>query len=181
MDTNKAAYWIALGVLALGLNSEYRNGNFVAVHQVAERAGSVLCGITTRAQQSLAVALGMTNREKFHADDLLAANEQTEMARAEAEAEVEIVREQAHARAEMVRERVREGIRAQADVIREQAEMGRAQIEQIGWRTASQIGLSRTANRRVTVVCPKARTRITLKSGAELADIAPAVETEDNF
>jgi len=26
MDTNKAAYWIALGVLALGLNNEYRQG-----------------------------------------------------------------------------------------------------------------------------------------------------------
>jgi hypothetical protein len=177
MDTNKAAYWIALGVLALGLNSEYRNGNFVAVHQVAERAGSVLCGISTRAQQSLAVALGMTNRERFRTNDLLAANEGREIARAEAE----IVREQAQARAERVRERVREEIRAQADVIREQAEMERAQIEQIGWRTASQIGLARTANRHVTVVCPKTGTRITLNPGAELADIAPDAETEDNF
>jgi hypothetical protein len=177
MDTNKAAYWIALGVLALGLNSEYRNGNFVAVHQVAERAGSVLCGISTGALQSLAVALGMTNGERFRTNDLLAANEGREMARAEAE----IVREQAQARAEIVRERVREEIRAQADVIREQAEMERAQIEQISWRTASQVGLARTANRRVTVVCPKARTRITLNPGAELADVAPHVETEDNF
>ena len=177
MDTNKAAYWIALGVLALGLNSEYRHGSFVAVHRVAERAGSVLCRISTRAEQSLAVALGMTNREKFPADDLLAANEGKEMARAEAE----MVREQARARAEMVRERVRDEIRAQAEVIREQAEMERAQIEQIRWRTASQIGLVRTANRRVTVVCPKTGTRITLKPGAELADIAPDVETDDNF
>jgi hypothetical protein len=177
MDTNKAAYWIALGVLALGLNSEYQNGNFVAVNRVAERAGSVLCGISTRAQQSLAVALGMTNREKFRADDLLAANEGTEMARAEAE----IAREQARASAEMVRERVRDEIRAQADVIREQAEMERAQIEQIRWRTASQIELARTANRRVMIVCPKTGTRITLKPGAELAHIAPAVEIEENF
>ncbi len=172
MDTNKAAYWIAVGVLALGLNSEYRHGSFVAVHRVAERAGSVLCRISTRAEQSLAVALGMTNREKFRTGDLLAATEGTEMARAEAE----IVREQARARAEMVRERVRDEIRAQADVIREQAEMVRAQIEQIRWRTASQIGLARTANRRVTVVCPKTGTRITLKPVVELADIAPDVE-----
>jgi hypothetical protein len=181
MDTNKAAYWIALGVLALGLNSEYRNGNFVAVHRVAERAGSVWCGISTRAQQSLAVALGMTNREKFQADDLLAANEGREMARAEAEAEVKIVREQARATAEMVRERVRDEIRAQADDIREQAEMERAQFEQVRWRTTSQIGLARTANHRVTVVCPKTGTRITLRPGADLGDIAPDVEIEDNF
>lgn len=172
MDTNKAAYWIALGVLALGLNSEYRHGSLVAVHRVAERAGSVLCRISTRAEQSLAVALGMTNRGTFRAGDLLAANEGTEMARAQAE----MVREQTRARAEMVRERVRDEIRAQADVIREQAEMERAQIEQIRWRTASQIGLARTANRRVTVVCPKTGTRIKLKPGTELADIAPDVE-----
>jgi hypothetical protein len=175
MDTNKAAYWIALGVLALGLNSEYRHGSFVAVHRVAERAGSVWCGISTRAQQSLAVALGITNRENFQADDLLAADERTEMARAEAE----IVREQAQARAEMVRERVRDEIRAQADAIREQAEMERAQFQQIRWRTASQIGLARTANHRVTVVCPKTGTRITLKPGVDLADIAP--DLEDTF
>jgi hypothetical protein len=177
MDTNKAAYWIALGVLALGLNSEYRHGNFIAVHRFAERACSVLCGSSTRAQQSLAVVLGMTNREKFRSDDLLAANERTEMPRAEAE----MAREQAQARAEMVRERVRDEIRAQADAIREQAEMERAQIEQIRWHTASQVGLSRTANRRVTVVCPKTGTRITLKPQADLGDIAPGVKMEENF
>jgi hypothetical protein len=177
MDTNKAAYWIALGVLALGLNSEYRHGNFVAVHRVAERAASVLCRISTRAEQSLAVALGMTNREEFRAVDLLAANEGTEMGRAEAE----IAREQAQARAEMVRERVRDEIRAQADVIREQAEMERAQIEQIRWRTASQIGLAHTANRRVTMVCPKTGRRITVKPQADLGNIAPDVEIEENF
>jgi hypothetical protein len=177
MDTNKAAYWIALGALALGLSSEYRNGNFVAVHRVAERAGSVLCGISTRAQQSLAVALGMTNREKFRADHLLAANEGREVARAEAE----MAREQARARAEMVRERVRDEIRAQADAIREQAEMERAQIEQVRWRTASQVRLARTANRRVIVVCPKTGGRITVNPRVDLGDIAPGVEIEENF
>lgn len=181
MDTNKAAYWIALGALALGLNSEYRNGNFAAVHRVAESAGSVLCRISTRAEQTLAVALGMTNREKSPAVDLFAANQGTEMARAEAQAEAEMLREQARASAEMVRARVRDEIRAQADVIREQAEMERAQIEQIRWRTASHVGLARTANHRVTVVCPKTGARITLKPGVELADIAPDVEIEDNF
>jgi hypothetical protein len=177
MDTNKAAYWIALGVLALGLSSEYQNGNFVAVHRVAERAGSVLCGVSSRAQQSLAVALGMTNRDRFRADDLVAANEGTEMARAEAE----MVREQARARAEIARERVRDEIRAQADAIREQAEMERAQIAQIRWRTASQIGLVRAANRHVTVVCSKTGRRITVKPQMDLGEIAPDVEIEENF
>jgi hypothetical protein len=58
MDTNKAAYWVALGVLALGLNSEYQHGNFAALHQVAERTSSTLCRISTRAAQTL-TALGI--------------------------------------------------------------------------------------------------------------------------
>ena len=51
MNTNKAAYWIALGVLALGLNSEYQHGRFVALHRVAGRAGgcSVPDGYARRA------------------------------------------------------------------------------------------------------------------------------------
>ena len=171
MDTNKAAYWIAVGVLALGLHSEYRHGSFIALHRVAERADAVLCQITAHAEQTLAVATGLTGRQDRPAGDLLAANEGTEMARAEAEI--------GRARAEMVRERVRDEIRAQADVIREQAEMERAQIEQIRWRTASQIGLARTANRRVTVVCPKTGRRITVKPQVDLGDIAP--DLEDTF
>jgi hypothetical protein len=177
MDTNKVAYWIAVGVLALGLNSEYQHGSFIALHRVAERADAVLCQITAHAEQTLEVATGLTSRQDRPARDLLAANEETEMARAEAE----MAREQARARVEMVREQVRDEIRAHADAIREQAEMERAQIEQIRWRTASQIGLARTADRRVTVVCPKTGTRITVKPLADLGDMAPDVEIGENF
>jgi hypothetical protein len=177
MDTNKAAYWIALGVLALGLNSEYRQGNFVALHRAAERAGSVLCQISTRAEQTVALALGITGRDEFAADSLLAVNDGAEMARTEAE----MVREQAREHAEMVRERVRDEIRARADEIREQAEMQRAQIEQIRWRTASQVRMVRTVNRRVTVVCPKTGTRISVNPVGDLAEISPDVEVDDTF
>ena len=71
--------------------------------------------------------------------------------------------------AELLRDRfanrVRDEIRAQADVIRAQAEMQRAEIEQIRLRTRSQFRLARTANRRVTVVCPKTGTRIAVNAG----------------
>lgn len=60
MDTNKAAYWIAVGVLALGLNSEYLKGNFVVLHRVAARADAALCGISARAERTFAVAMGVT-------------------------------------------------------------------------------------------------------------------------
>ncbi len=173
MDTNRAAYWVALGVLALGLNSEYQHGNFVTLHQVAERAGSTVCQISTRAEQML-MALGITGREDFPAGDLLA-SDKTEMMRNE----VELVREQARDSSEMVRERVRDEIRAQADVVRARAEIGRAQIEQMRWRTVSQIRLMRADNHRVMVVCPKTGPRVTVNAGAELAEISPEVEVED--
>jgi len=174
MDTNKAAYWVALGVLALGLNSEYQHGNFAALHQVAERTSSTLCRISTRAEQML-MALGITSREEFPAGGLLAASDRAEMTRDEAE----LVRAQARAGAEMVRERVRDEIRAQADVIRARAEMQRAQMEQMRWRTVSQIKLVRADNHRVTVGCPKTGARITVNPGSELAEISPEVEVED--
>jgi len=176
MDTNKAAYWIALGVLALGLNSEYQHGSFVALHRVAERGDSLLCRMSTRAEQTVAVAVGMT-REDIPVNDLLAAKEGTEMARAEAE----MAREQARARAEMVRERVRDEVRAQADVIRERVEMEREQIEQMRWHRASQVRLARTVNHRMTLVCPKTGARITVRRDPEVADIAPEVEVGDAF
>jgi len=177
MNTNKVAYWIVLGALALGLSSEYRNGNFVALHRVAERADSALCRISTRAKQTLTAVLGITSRHEFRADDLLAANDRAEMARAE----TEMVREQARARAEVARERVQDEISVQADVIRERAEMQRAQIEQIGWRRAPQVRLARTDNRRVMVACPKTGTRIRVNPGAELGDISSDVEVGDTF
>lgn len=174
MDTNKAAYWVALGVLALGLNSEYQHGNFVTLHRVAERTSATLCHVSTRAEQTL-MALGITSRGEFPVDGLLAASDRAEMTRDEAE----LVQEQARARAEMIRVRVRDEIRAQTDEIRARAEMQRAQIEQIRWRAVSQIRLSRADNHRVMVVCPKMGARITVNADSELAEIAPDVEVED--
>ena len=69
MDTNKAAYWIALGVFALGLNSEYQHGSFVALHRVAEHASSAVCRMATRAEQTLAVARVLARGEGSWMDD----------------------------------------------------------------------------------------------------------------
>src|SRR6266852_5448666 len=135
MDTNKAAYWIALGVLALGLNNEYRQGNFVALHRIAGRADAVLCRVSTCAEQTLAAVRGLIDREEFTADvtadDQAAGLRGAEMARAQGE----LLREQAQDEAELIRDQVRDRVRdeilAQADVIRARAEVQRAQIEQI--------------------------------------------------
>ncbi len=173
MDTNKAVYWIALGVLALGLNSEYQHGSFVAVHRVAEHAGSALCRMATRAEETLAVARVLTSRDRFPADGLSAAPDGAEMARAQEE----LLRDQARDEAELLRDRLRDEVQAQADVVREQAETKRAEVEQIRLRMRSQFRLARAVNRRVTVVCPKTGVRIALNAG--LAEVSPDVE--DSF
>ena len=143
MNTNKAAYWIVLGVLALGLNSEYQNGRFVALHRIANRADSALCQISVRAEQTLAVAKLLMSRDGSPVDNLLASANTAEMARGRAA----MLREQAQDEAELLRDKlrdqVRDQVRAQADMIRARAEMQRAEIEQIRWRAASQFSLAR--------------------------------------
>ena len=155
MNTDKAAYWVALGVLALGLNSEYRHGNFVALHRVAERAGSLLCRISTRAEQTLAVARVLTSREGFPLDDPLASARRAEMTRTQ----VKLLRDEIHT----------------------QAKMRRAEVDQIRFRTRSEFRLARGDNRRVIVVCPKTGGRIAVIGGAEDADVSPNVEVEHTF
>jgi hypothetical protein len=175
MDTNKAAYWIALGVFALGLNSEYQHGRLVALHRVAEHTGSALCRMATRAEHTLAVARVLTSRERFPVDGLVTATGGAETARAQGE----LLRDQARDEAELLRDRLREEVQAQADVIRAQAETQRADLEQIRVRMRSQIRLARMVDRRVMVVCPKTGVRIAVNAGMRLAEVSPDVE--DSF
>jgi len=178
MDTNKAAYWIVLGVLALGLNSEYQQGRFVALHRASEQAGSAFCRITARAEQTLALAR-MLGREEFSTDNLVTSTGGAEIARSQNELR-EQVRDEAERVRETVRQQIRDEIRAQSGVIRAQAEMRRAQIEQMRWRTRSQLSLARTADRRVTVVCPKTGQRIEVNDGQAFVNVVPELELEDS-
>ena len=175
MDTNKAAYWIALGVLALGLNSEYQHGRFAGLHRVSEYATSTFCRMVAHAEQTLAVARVLRGRQESAADNLPAANSGVEMARAEEE----LLRDQARDEAEGLRDRLREEVQAQADVIRAQAETRRAEVEQIRLRMRSQFRIARTVDRRVTVICPKTGTRIAVNAGMRVAEVSPDVE--DSF
>jgi hypothetical protein len=193
MNTNKVAYWIILGVLALGLNSEYRHGNLVPLRRVAERADSAFCWVAARAERTLDAAAILTNRGRFAAVDLLASKEKTEMA----QAQTELLREQAQDRAELLRERVqdqvrekvrvnvrenvRDAIRAQADVMRAQAEIQRAEIEQIRARARSRFKMIRTADRKMLVICPKSGARISVNPGAQSVDTSADIDLQENF
>lgn len=170
MDANKAGYWIAVGVLALGLNSEYRHGNFVALHKVVDQAGSVACRITARAEETLAVATGRMSGGEYAVDNLLASADASVALRDRSE----ISRERAQDEADFVREQVR----AQTEMIRARAEMRRAAIEQM--RSLSRIRVA-SGPGSVKVVCPKLGTRIVVNSGFDLRDVSTDVDISENF
>ncbi len=152
MNSNTVAYWIALGVLALGLHSEYRQGNFETLHRVADRADSVLCRLSTRAERTLVAARALTGRREFTADDLLASTDADEMSRVE-----------------VARENVQGQIRAQADMIRAQVEMQRAQVRQIQSATRSQVRMARVVSHRV-LICPKTGVRVVVNTSVDSDD-----------
>lgn len=155
MSTNKVLYWVVLGVFALGLHSEYRNGRFPAIHRLADHAGSTLCRMVTRAEQTVALARVLTSPQPFAADELLASARDQEFAQAE------LLRDQARAHGQLLRDQVR----AQADLIRAQAELQRSQIERIRWATQSQFQLRNATDRRVTLICPEIGARISVDAG----------------
>jgi hypothetical protein len=186
MDTNKAAYWIALAVLALGLNSEYQQGNFVALHRVADRAGDTVCRLSTRGEHLLTLAK-FSLQQKVRETDVEVATNGVESARTQAQ----LMREQAHAQAELMREQaraqgeaIREQVRAQVEELRAQSTMRRA----MGQRAMDQqdrvrgryLNLVSSGNHGLTVVCPKTGTRVVVSDDSDLSDDAK-VEVDDSF
>ncbi len=193
MDTNKAAYWIALGVLALGLNSEYRQGNFVSLHRVADRAGAALCRLSTSGEHLLALAK-LSFQDKVRENDIEVANSDVEAATASVEsarAQAESIRESARARADALREQaraqgeaIRDQVRAQVEELRAQGDMRRAMDEQVRTR-GRYLNLVSTGNRGIdvhgmTVVCPKTGTRVVVSDDTDPSD-AVKVEVDDTF
>jgi hypothetical protein len=169
MDTNKAAYWIAVGVLALGLSSEYQHGRFATLHRIAERADLALCRISGHAEEALAAARLLTMRDGSAADSLLASTGAAEMARDHSE----WLRDEAREEIELVRDRVQENVGDRIrEQIRAQGEMRRVEIEQIYLRTRSQVQMAHMVNRRVMVVCPKTGAQVVVNTGLHSVEIS---------
>jgi hypothetical protein len=165
MNTNKIMYWLALGVFALGLHSEYRNGRFPALHRLADHAASTLCRIATRAEQTVALARVLASPQPASANDLFASVWDQELAQSN------VLRDQAQAHAELLRDQVR----ARADLMRAQVGVQQSQIERIRWGMQSQFKLRNAAQRRVTLICPKTGARISVNAGPS------DVEVSDTF
>ncbi len=142
---NKALYWIALGVFALGLTSEYQQGNLPLAHRVADRAGAVLCQIATRAEQTWAVARVLTGRTpEFQLDD-------ADMDRVSALRQADLDR-------------------LQERLDRVHVVLDRAQLAKLRVLERTRVKLSNATSRRI-VVCPQSGTRVSVDAEPDVADL----------
>jgi hypothetical protein len=166
---NKALYWIALGVFALGLTSEYQQGNLPLAHRVADRAGAVLCQIATRAEQTLAVARVLTGRPapEFRVDDQLLARQQAEVERVLAEHQADLDRAMDLRQADLDR--------LQQRLDRVHVVLDRAQLAKVRVFERSRIKLSNATSRRI-VVCPQTGTRVSVDAEPDVADLSVDVD-----
>jgi hypothetical protein len=63
MANDRAWYWLAAGVLALGLNGAYQDGEFAWAHKIADRSCSLLERVTERSDRVVAAAEIMLGHE----------------------------------------------------------------------------------------------------------------------
>jgi hypothetical protein len=160
MDANKAAYWIAVAALAVGLGTQYREGGFAPLHRAADeastRAQSIFGRVALDAElkvaevRALAIGSGSELSSGFQSkfETMMASAQTAEMAREQRK----MLREQVRERAEMNRDQVRaerEIARAQAEIQRSARRAALAQV-----REQYLVERNSTGNH-VLVLCPK--------------------------
>jgi hypothetical protein len=161
---NQALYWIALGVLALGMNSEYQKGNLPLAHRVADRAGVVLCHVTAKAEQVLALARVLTRGQEFSVDDQFLAHQQAEVDRVLAEHQADLDRVMA------VREVNLDRVQRKLD--RMHIMLDRVQVEKVRKLERVRFKLANANSRRMVVVCPETGDPITIESDSDAPDLS---------
>ncbi|MGA9471834.1 MAG: hypothetical protein WBV36_05180 [Terriglobales bacterium] len=164
MNTQKSAYWVALALFAVALHSEYQRGAFPSLQRAANSASATLCRLTTKAEQTVAMAKLIVGRPTRSTDGLLAgldarqlmdakrlAEDRAEIAREEAQDRAETVREEVR---EQVRDRIRDQVRAQAEIARAQTELERTQLRRIGVLSQSHVHISTAVDRPMISITP---------------------------
>ncbi len=175
--TNKALYWIALGVFALGLNSEYQKGNLPVAHRVADRAEAIYCQVATRAEQTWVLARILTGHQDFTVADQFLALKQAEVDRATSERQADVDRVLAEHQAD----RDRAMALRQVDLDRVQQKLDRMHVvlDRVQFQKLRKLDnfrfKSSEANHRV-VVCPQTGTRVVVDAQPDAADIAVDVD-----
>lgn len=161
---NKGLYWIALGVFALGLNSEYQKGNLPLVHRVADSGEAILCRVAARAQQTLALARVLTGRQEFLVDDQFLARQQAEVDRVLAEHQAGLDRAMALRQVDLDR--------VQQKLDRMRIVLDRVQIEKLRKLERVRFKLSDATSRRMIVVCPETSDPVTIESDSDAPDLS---------
>jgi len=156
---NKALYWIALGVFALALNSEYHRGNLPLANRVVGRAEGVLCQVATKAEQTLAVAKLLIGQQDLPSPDSFSALQQAEVDRVLAEHQAEMERAMALRQADMDR------IQQKLDRVR--VVMDRSQMTKLRVLQRTHFKFSNFNNQHF-VFCPQTGTRVTVNSAPEV-------------
>src|SRR2546423_831855 len=159
---NKALYWIALGVFALGLNSEYQKGNLPLAHRVADRAQAVLCQVTARAEQTWAMAKVLNGGPEFRVDDQFLARQQAEVDRVLAEHQADLDRAMDMRQGDLDR--------VQQRLDRMHIVLDRVQVEELRKLEQVRFRLSNATSRRI-VVCPQTGNRVTVDAQPDVADL----------
>lgn len=181
MNTQKSAYWVALALFAVALQSEYQRGAFPSLHSAANSAGATLCRLTTKAEQTVAMAKLIVGRPTRSTDSLLAgldarqlmdakriAEDRAEIAREEAQDRAESVRDEVR---EQVRDRIRDQVRAQAEIARAQTELERTQLRRIGVLSQSHVHISTAVDRPMISITPNHCAQSTIRVEVPTIDL----------
>ena len=176
----KALYWIALGVFALGLNSEYQKGNLPLAHRVADRAQAVFCQVATRAEQTWALAQVLTGHQDLPLDDQFLARQQEEIDRLMAERQADVEQVMSEHQADL--DRAMDLRRADLDRVQQKLDrmhivLNRVQVEKLRKLERVRFNLSDATARRI-VVCPQTGVRVAVADQPDDADVAVAVDVD---
>ena len=193
MNTQKATYWIALGLLAFAFTGEYQRGAFPVLHRLASYGNSRVGRLATNAERTLALARLIVGRTALPADNLVAdarslagsgrlAEGRAEMIQEQGQDQAQATRVEAHNRADQLRDRIRrqvlgqrEMIRAQKEIVRAQIELQRAELQRFRkeMRLSNRVQVRLAGDRAMLVapeICAQSGIRTALDSMADLSD-----------
>jgi hypothetical protein len=169
MASNKAYYWLALAVLALGLNSEYQRGRMQPLHNLVNRSAMTVNCLALRAQEYVSLARVLMGGTPT-------ATASTEWAHALLQERGDVTRmvaELAGRRGDLARLGVE-----RAELVRVSPEMARHQAEFARLKAEKSRMVVKAENIRKTLACKDGEFRVTVDVDDDVPD---SVEAPDTF
>jgi hypothetical protein len=158
MASNKAYYWLALAVLALGLNSEYHHGRIQPLHKLVSRSEATLNCLALRAREYVSLA-------KVFFSDTPGVTDSRELAQAVRREPADF----AHIRPDTLRRQVAMQLKSadRAQLVRLGTEMARHQAEFARLQTEQARMIIREVKMREAAVCKDSDLRVTVDGDDE--------------